>query len=77
VSFHRRSNVPKIALFFSLEEIHHVRMGNVCQLLTETRSPLHEIARRGQFKHANYLSRRFKRPFVLTLSRFREKASPA
>jgi len=59
-----------------LEEIQHIRMEKVCQLLTETRIPLHEVARRCQFKHANYLARRFKRQFGMTLSRYREKMSP-
>jgi LacI family transcriptional regulator len=56
------------------EEILHLRLGRVRQLLTETDLPLYVIAERAGFEHVEYLSVVFKRETGMTPRAFRDKA---
>lgn len=56
------------------EEILHVRLSRVKQLLAETELPLYAIAERTGFEHVEYLSVVFKREMRVTPSRWREDA---
>lgn len=56
------------------EEILHVRLNRVKQLLVETDLPLYLVAERTGFEHVEYLSVVFKRETGLTTSAFREAA---
>jgi LacI family transcriptional regulator len=56
------------------EEILHVRLGRVRQLLVETDLPLHQVAERAGFAHVEYLSVWFKRETGRTPSAFRAGA---
>jgi LacI family transcriptional regulator len=56
------------------EEILHVRLNRVKQLLGETDLPLYLIAERTGFEHVEYLSVVFKRETAKTPSRWREEA---
>jgi LacI family transcriptional regulator len=56
------------------QEILHVRLGRVRQLLTETDLPLYLIAERTGFEHVEYLSVVFKREMGKTPSSFRISA---
>ena len=56
------------------EEILHVRLGRVKQLLGETDLPLYLVAERAGFEHTEYLSVVFKRETGRTPSAWREEA---
>ena len=56
------------------EEILHVRLGRVKQLLGETELPLYLVAERTGFEHVEYLSVVFKRETGQTPSAWREEA---
>jgi LacI family transcriptional regulator len=56
------------------EEILHVRLNRVKQLLVETDLPLYLIAERTGFEHVEYLSVVFKRETGATPSAFRAEA---
>ncbi len=56
------------------EQIIHVRLNRVRQLLAETDLPLHVIAERTGFAHVEYLSVVFKREAHITPSAYRRKA---
>lgn len=56
------------------EEILHVRLNRVKELLTETKLSLDEIAERVGFEHVEYLSVVFKRETGLTPSKYRADA---
>jgi len=53
------------------EEILHVKLARVRQLLAETDLPLYQIAERTGFQHVEYLSVSFKRELGVTPRRFR------
>lgn len=56
------------------EEILHLRLGRVRQLLTETDLPLYVIAERAGFEHVEYLSVVFKRETGISPRAFRDRA---
>lgn len=56
------------------EEILHVRLNRVRQLLAETKLSLYQIAERTGFEHVEYLSVVFKRETGLTPSKYRAEA---
>jgi LacI family transcriptional regulator len=56
------------------EEILHVRLNRVRQLLAETKLSLYQIAERTGFEHVEYLSVVFKRETGLTPSKYRGEA---
>lgn len=56
------------------EEILHLKLGRVQQLLSETDLPLYVIAERAGFEHVEYLSVAFKRELGLTPRAFRQRA---
>lgn len=56
------------------EEILHLRLARVQQLLSETDLPLYLIAEATGFEHVEYLSVAFKRELGLTPRQFRERA---
>jgi len=56
------------------EEILRVRLALVCRLLTESDLALTEVAERGGFEHAEYMSRLFKKKMGLTPGEFRKQS---
>jgi LacI family transcriptional regulator len=56
------------------EEIMRVRLALVCRLLTESDLPLTEVAEKGGFEHAEYMSRLFKNKIGLTPGEFRKQS---
>lgn len=56
------------------EEILHLKLGRVQQLLSDTDLPLYVIAERAGFEHVEYLSVAFKRELGMTPRAFRQRA---
>ena len=54
-------------------EIHRHKMSRICSLLTETETPINQIAEMSGFENANHLRIIFKKEFGMTMTEYRQQ----